>query len=65
MSECEWRDIETAPKDGRLVDLGWIANGMLELRRVARWQKGQWTGGWTPTHWRPWTGEGQKEAADV
>lgn len=49
----EWRTIDTAPKDGRPVRLGWLPNGRLEYLVRSAWSGGQWQGGWTPTHWKP------------
>lgn len=48
-----WRPIHTAPKDGRMVRLGWLPNGEIEYEVTSRWSGGQWKGGWTPTHWKP------------
>lgn len=48
-----WKHIETAPKDGSLVELGWLPNGIVEHRVFSRWKHGRWQGQWTPTHWRP------------
>jgi hypothetical protein len=47
-----WRPIESAPKDGRLVNLGWLVNGVVEHSVVSQWSGDQWQGFWTPTHWR-------------
>jgi hypothetical protein len=49
----KWQPIETAPKDGRRVVLGWLPNGKLEMETVSFWRNDHWSGGWTPTHWRP------------
>lgn len=48
-----WQPMETAPKDGRLIALGWLPNHVLEHSVIARWVGEQWEWGWTPTHWRP------------
>jgi hypothetical protein len=53
MDDLKWHQIETAPKDGRTVTLGWFPNGQLEHFVRSHWDGGQWVGGWTPTHWRP------------
>ena len=56
----QWKPIETAPRDGRRVKLGWLPNDRLELERQSRWVRytdkgetgGHWSGWWTPTHWK-------------
>jgi hypothetical protein len=52
----EWQPIDTAPKDGRLVVLGWLPNGLVEHKVISSWKRDHWHGGWTPTHWRPLQG---------
>jgi hypothetical protein len=53
----DWQPIETAPKDGRYVTLGWRPNGVTEYQTESHWVKGHvnghWEGNWTPTHWMP------------
>ena len=53
----DWRPIETAPKDGTPVKLGWLPNWpTLEfVVHSSAWRDGKWEGGWTPTHWMPKT----------
>jgi hypothetical protein len=47
-----WKNIASAPRDGRTVTLGWLPNGVVELEVRSRWIKGRgWEGDWTPTHW--------------
>lgn len=48
----EWQPIETAPRDGRVLRLGWLPNECLEFDAVSHWADGEWAGGWTPTHWQ-------------
>lgn len=48
---AQWRHISSAPRDGRWVTLGWLANDNLEYEVRARWINGRWEGDWTPTHW--------------
>ena len=61
--ETKWKPIKTAPKDGRLVELGWLPNGHLEHSVKSRWRSGEgWLGHWTPTHWRPVTTDQQGAA---
>ena len=51
-----WRPIASAPKDGRLVEVAWLAGHGESVQhgpKRTRWLEGQWEGGWTPTHWRP------------
>lgn len=48
---ANWLPIDSAPKDGRNVVIGWIANGRLEHSQVAHWNKNRWQGGHMPTHW--------------
>lgn len=52
----EWKPINTAPRDGSKVLLGWLPNGRLEKSVFSWWvgglRKGHWAGNWTPTHWR-------------
>lgn len=47
----KWHPVETAPRDGREVRLGWLPNGYLEQTVVSCWKDGHWVGDWTPTHW--------------
>ena len=55
-AENEWRDIETAPKDGTSV-LAWIQH--TNLPGAIYFSSGKWywviSGGWAgfPTHWMP------------
>ena len=55
MTSVNWEPIETAPKDGRLVELGWIVNGKTieQLSVFSHWDSDRWSGNWTPTHWKP------------
>jgi hypothetical protein len=41
--EAQWKPISTAPKDGRLVELGWLPNGRVEHTVKSRWRSGD---GW-------------------
>ena len=51
--EDGWRPIETAPKDGTVIELGWLPNGEVEFAVRSKWKRGEWDGHYTPTHWRP------------
>ncbi len=42
-----WKSIETAPKDGTSIILGWIPNGAVEYQAGTRWREGRWSGGYT------------------
>ena len=52
-----WRPIATAPKDGRLIEVAWLA--AVQTKRPGpqriRWQDGKWSSEWSrpPDHWRP------------
>lgn len=49
-----WEPINTAPKDGRKIRLGWLPNWPeLEYVVVSHWNRHVWSGYWTPTHWMP------------
>lgn len=50
----DWQPIETAPRDGRRVLLGWIVNPpTVEHTEISGWKRDHWIGDFTPTHWRP------------
>lgn len=61
----QWRPIESAPKDGTLIDLWaecWDANGKMVFRRIpnCHWYEDKNRSGWVglysaeyPTHWMP------------
>jgi hypothetical protein len=50
----QWGPIAGAPKDGRVVTLGWLSPKGIELEVSSRWVNGGWEGNWTPRHWRPY-----------
>lgn len=56
MQLSAWKEIGTAPTDGRMVRLGWLPNGRVEMEVTSFWEDGRWNGGWTPTHWKPTLG---------
>jgi hypothetical protein len=56
--ECDWRQIDSAPKDGSLLLLCMTPHrGYLDApMKVGGWWQDQWNvfgGSWTPTHWLP------------
>lgn len=56
-----WKAIDSAPKNGRPVELSWAPNGPIEHIALAVWDGHGWrdVGGdyWTDaTHWRPYSG---------
>ena len=53
----DWRPIDTAPRDGAPVRLGWVWGYRLRREADSRWlvagDEPGWEGGGFPTHWRP------------
>ena len=57
----DWQPIETAPKDGTRVRLGWMPNGVLEYEANSYWDDvwDEWPVPGRPghftdaTHWKP------------
>jgi hypothetical protein len=45
-----WRDIATAPKDGRMIEVAVF--GERGWPKRTRWVNGAWDGGYKPTQWR-------------
>ena len=51
-TERPWHLIDTAPRDGQPVELGWLPDGVVEHSVISAWVDEHWSGYWTPTHWR-------------